>query len=85
MTFDIFYDLQPQKFLKKAEKALCKRIMDKIDQTLQNDPVPHNAVPIVGEHGSFRVRVGKYRALYRVDFTAKKIIVYKIENRDRAY
>jgi mRNA interferase RelE/StbE len=85
MTFDIFYDTQPQKFLKKSEKALAKRIMDKFDQTLKNDPVPHNAVPIVGEHGSFRVRVGKYRALYRVDFSSKKIIVYKIDIRDRVY
>jgi len=85
MTFKIFYDIQPQKFLKKADKSIVKRIMDKIDEKLSSDPVPHNAVPIVGEHGSFRIRIGKYRALYRVNYSKNKIIIYKIDRRDKVY
>ena len=49
MTFSIEYNKQPQKFLRKADKHIAKRIMDKIDEVLPNNPVPKDAVSIVGE------------------------------------
>ncbi len=43
MTFQIDYDKQPQKFLKKSDKSIAKRIMDKIDELLLENPVSHGA------------------------------------------
>ena len=40
---------------------------------------------IVGEHGVFRVRVGDYRALYRVNYDQRKTVVLKLDKRDRVY
>jgi len=85
MTFEVIYDKQPRNFLKKAEKHISKRIMDKIDEVLPNNPVPHDAKPIVSQHGVFRIRVGDYRILYRIDYQEKKIIIFKIDKRSRVY
>ena len=41
MSFSIDYDKQPLDFLKKQDNHIKKRIMDKIDELLINNPVPH--------------------------------------------
>lgn len=85
MTFLIEYDKQPQKFLKKSDKHIAKRIMDKIDEVLPNNPVPKDAVSIVGEHGVFRIRIGDYRAIYRINYETNKIIIFKLDKRGKVY
>ena len=62
MSFIIKYDNQPQKFLKKLDKDIAKRILDRIDELLTDNPFPHDAKTIIGRHGVFRVRIGEYRA-----------------------
>jgi len=85
MIFEIVYDKQPVKFLNKVNKKVSNRILDKIEETLSNDPVPHDAKSIVGEHGVFRIRIGDYRALYRINYSESKIIVFKIDKRSKVY
>lgn len=85
MNFSIDYDKQPQDFLDKSDKHIAKRIMDKIDELLIKNPAPHSSKSIVGEHGVFRIRIGNYRALYRIDYNKKKVIIFKIDKRSRAY
>ncbi len=85
MTFQIFYDKQPRKFLGKMDKHTAKRIIDKIQEVLPNDPVPHDAKSIVGKHGVFRIRVGGYRVLYRINYTENKIIIVEIDKRERIF
>jgi mRNA interferase RelE/StbE len=85
MSFNIFYDKQPEKFLSKLDKHISIRITTKVEDALTDNPVPHNATTIVGEHGVYRVRIGDYRALYRVDYTNKKVIIIKLDKRPRVY
>jgi len=85
MTFDIGYDKQPIKFLKNQSKEVSRRILDKIDETLKNNPVPKDAKYIIGEHGVYRIRIGDYRALYRINYQENKIIVFIIDKRERVY
>jgi len=85
MSFLIEYDQQPQNFLKKSDKHLAKRIIEKIDDLLINNPVPHNAKSIIGEHGIFRVRIGDYRAVYRINYQENKIIIIKLDKRENIY
>lgn len=59
--------------------------MDKIDESLIENPVPHNAISIVGEKGVFRIRIGDYRVLYRINYQANKIIVFKVDKRAKVY
>ncbi len=85
MKFSIEYDRQPKIFLKKLDKHLAKRILDKVDECLKNEPVPHSAKPIVGKHGVFRLRIGDYRALYRINYKENRIIIFKLDKRSRIY
>ena len=68
MSFSLDYDSQPKKFLKKQEKHLTIRLVSKIKETLPKNPVPHDAVSIKGKHNCFRIRIGDYRVLYRINY-----------------
>lgn len=84
MKFTVSYDKQPKKFLKKSDKHIAKRLIDKID-TLGDNPVPSDAKAIVGKHGVFRIRIGDYRVLYRINYSENKIIIVKLDKRPRVY
>jgi mRNA interferase RelE/StbE len=76
---------QSADFLKKAERILAKRLTEKAE-SLVDDPVPHDAVSLGRLNGPvFRVRVGKYRIIYEVDFSKKIIGIIKIDKRDSVY
>jgi len=85
MTFLIEYDNQPIKFFKKQDKHIIKRILDKVDETLPDNPVPQNAKSLVGQHNCFRIRIGDHRVLYRINYRDNKIVIFKIDKRPRAY
>ncbi len=85
MTFGIHYDKQPEKFLSKVDKNISEKLINKIEVALTGNPVPQNAKTVVGEHGVFRIRIGDYRALYRVDYSNNKIIVFKLDKRPKVY
>jgi len=83
--FEINLDKQPTKFLKNCENILFTRITSKL-RALKDNPVPHDAKRIVGyELPTFRVRIGKYRVLYRINHETKIIIVVNIDNRENIY
>ena len=48
MSFQIYYDKQPEKFLDKADKHIGLRLINKIEATLSENPVPSDAKTIVG-------------------------------------
>ena len=85
MNFSFHYDKQPSKFLKGCEKQTAGRIVDKTEDTLSKSPVPHNAVKVVGEQGIFRIRIGDFRVLYRIDYQQGKIVIVRIDKRDSVY
>lgn len=85
MSFEISYDKQAEKFLEKLEKPTAKRIVDKIEEKLTNEAVPKDAKTVIGEHGVFRIRIGDYRALYRINYHDSKIIIFKIGERESVY
>ena len=85
MIFSIGYDKQPKKFLLKLEKHISHRLYDKIESTLSVNQVPSDAKTIVGEHGVFRIRIGDYRVLYRLNYQDNIVIIVKIDKRPRIY
>ncbi len=83
--FDIFLGPQPERFLKKADRELRKRIWKKLDELKQN-PFPSDVVRVVGrKEKAFRGRVGAYRIQYYVFQDEKQIAVFDIDKRGRAY
>lgn len=83
--FEIKLDKQPEHFLSRCENELFNRILEKLE-TLKKDPVSHDAKRVLGcESPTFRMRIGKYRVLYRVNYEEKRVIVVKIDKRDKVY
>ncbi|MCK5661785.1 MAG: type II toxin-antitoxin system RelE/ParE family toxin [Methanosarcinales archaeon] len=83
--FEIFLDIPAQKFLKKLDQNNSQRIIG-IVKRLTDDPIPHDSKRIIGEKEKvFRIRVGKFRVLYRVDYENYRIVVIAIDARERVY
>lgn len=82
---EIKLDKQPEKFLKTCETLIFERITSKLKE-LKDNPVPHDAKRVVGyELPTFRIRIGKYRTLYRINYETKTIIIAKIDHRETVY
>jgi len=64
---------------------IFERVLEKLEVLKQN-PVPRDAKRVLGyELPTFRIRIGKYRALYRVNYGEKRIVVVKSDNREKVY
>ena len=85
MSFNVSYSNQAIKFLKKADKVLVKRLLQKIEDLCEK-PIMHDSKTVEGyQEKLFRVRVGDYRILYEVDYEKNLLGIVKIDKRPRAY
>ncbi len=79
------YSNQALKFFKRMDKALCERLLKKIEG-LRNNPFPEDVKKVEGyKEKIYRVRVGDYRILYEVDRSKNFLGIVKIDHRGRAY
>lgn len=53
-------------------------------KALGNDPRPHGTVKLTPVGEGYRIRVGSYRILYRVDDQLRKVIIGRILRRSEA-
>lgn len=72
-----------QKDLDGLETPVFERIVKKL-RILAKDARPPGSIKLTGEDG-YRLRIGDYRVLYRVDDAAKRIYIYRIKHRKDAY
>ena len=85
MKFKILLHKKADKFLKELKPEEKKRIIDKLRQ-LEDFPVTRlEIVKIAGEENTFRLRVGNYRALFKVYEQEKIIVIIKLDIRKRIY
>ena len=84
--FELEYSNISKKFLKNLDRELSSRILNKIE-LLKENSVPSDAKFITREDNDkiFRIRIGKYRVLYKVKESEKVIIISKIDKRERVY
>ena len=83
--FSIESSSHAKKFLKKAEKDLAARIVERIEK-LAIDPFPTDVKRIVNQKEKvFRIRVGDYRVQYCVFYERNLLFITDIEKRPRAY
>jgi len=83
--FEIFLDIPVQKSLKKLDKNTTLRILESIEK-LTEDPIPHDSKRIMGKKEKvFRIRVGDFRVLYRVDYENLLVVVINIDLRKKIY
>ena len=69
---------------KRMDRALQRRIATHIDE-LASHPFPSGAKKLQGSSDHYRIRVGDYRVVYRVDGKQLIILILKIGQRREVY
>jgi len=83
--FSVELGSDAKKFLKKAEKMIAIRIIQRIEK-LKEDPFPSDVKRVVGKKDKiFRVRIGDYRVQYSVFYDKNIIFISDIDKRETAY
>jgi mRNA interferase RelE/StbE len=60
--------------------------MERMAQIAENPYAPHGSVrPLVGQTHHFRLRVGDWRAIYRVDANVVTVYLLRVAHRREAY
>ena len=72
-------------FLRNLRLEDKQRIIDRLRQLEDFPNVRLDIVKIAGETGTFRLRIGDYRALFKIYENEKIIVVVKIDTRGKAY
>jgi mRNA interferase RelE/StbE len=72
-----------RKDLDGLDKKVFTQIKNKIISLAPN-PRPSGCLKLTAEEG-YRVRIGNYRILYRIDDKNKMIYIYRIKHRKESY
>ena len=73
------------KFLRKCEEDLRVRIIKKL-RLLKENPTPSDSKAMKGYNKPvFRIRIGKYRIIYEINYNKKILLISKIDKRERVY
>ena len=73
----------PRKYLERLSLTDSERIREAL-KGLEKEPPEGDIVPIVGQPGRFRARIGNYRILWRL-LKDNIILIEHIEPRGQAY
>ena len=85
MKFKVLLHKKADKFLRELKPEDKKRIVDKLKQ-LEDFPLTRlDIIKIAGEENTFRLRMGNYRALFKVYEQEKIIVIVKLDIRKRIY
>ena len=74
---------QAQRDVDQLHGKVFNSIKDKILQ-LSGTPRLYGAIKLTNEEG-YRIRVGDYRVLYRIDDRLKEVFIYRIKHRKEVY
>ena len=85
MTWDVVFSDASKKFLKKLrDAALLDRLLAATEK-LAADPRPPGCRKLAGTADRYRIRVGDYRIIYRVDDGKVTVLVLLIGHRREVY
>ena len=85
MTWDVVFSDASKKFLKKLrDAALLDRLLAAAEK-LATDPRPPGCRKLAGTSDRYRIRVGDYRIVYRVDDGKVTVLVLLIGHRREVY
>ena len=83
--YKVAYSDEVEKDLKKLDKPAIKKIMDRIENYLAQDP-KHLGAALKGSFkGYWRYRWGDYRVIYRIAEKEILIVILRISHRKSVY
>ena len=65
MAFTIIYQPSAERELRKLPREIQRRVLNKVDM-LALDPFPPGVEKLAGEKNCWRIRIGDYRAIYKI-------------------
>ena len=85
-AFQIILVPEAQADIRRLDPALQTRILNKLEWMGQNAQLlRHQALQGKEWTGCFKYRVGDYRILYQIDWSAEKLVVLKVGHRREVY
>ena len=82
MKYVVIWSESAEKQLNKLDRTIAKQIYRKVGE-LADDPY-RNTRKLVGQDG-YRLRVGDYRVIYRIDNNKLEIFILKAGHRKNIY
>jgi len=84
MPYLVEFAVSALREFKRLERAVQRRIATHIDG-LASNPFPAGAKKLRGSPDHYRIRVGDYRVIYRVDGKRVTVLILKIGHRRDVY
>ena len=82
MSYKVEFNSKSKKFIKKLQKNISLRILDKFKEIAVN---PFRFLEHYEGDDCFKLRIGDYRALIDIDFKKKILNVRVLDKRGRIY
>lgn len=77
-------DGRARRELNRLQGNILQRVLQAIAD-LPGNPRPPGCVPLKGQAGAYRIRVGDYRVLYDVDDAGQIINIWRVRHRRVVY
>jgi len=85
-TFQVILMPEAQADMKRLDPAVQMRILDKLDWMGENARLlRHQALQGQEWSGCLKYRIGDYRIIYQVDWSAERLLVLKVGHRRDVY
>ncbi len=85
MKYALLLEKSAARFLLRLRDAKLKARLDAAIEYLAADPRPHGCRKLAGTSDRYRIRVGDYRIIYRVDDGKVTVLVLLIGHRREVY
>lgn len=85
---EVIYDIAIKRAAQRDIRPLSKKLKVRIDRvitSLESNPRPVTSLPLSGHNGLFRIRLGDYRLIYSIDWTARAVTIERVRPRGEAY
>ena len=85
MKYAVLLEKSAARFLLRLRDAKLKSRLDEAIESLADDPRPPGCRKLAGTSDRYRVRVGDYRIVYRIDDGKVTVLVLLIGHRREVY
>jgi len=84
--FKVYVSKKALKSLEKVPQSYKRRVLELL-KVLERDPLPegYDLKKLKGFESAYRIRIGKYRVVYEVNWEERKVLVVFIGHRSDAY
>jgi mRNA interferase RelE/StbE len=84
MAYKVEFAASAVREFRALERPMQRRIAVRIDQLAEN-PLPPDVKKLSGKPDHYRIRVGEYRVIYRMESKRVTVVVVKIGHRRDVY